>query len=400
MKVTQIDTIRVHKFPNLVFVEVCTDEGIAGLGETFWGASAVESYVHETVAPLLLGEDPTDLERHASRFKGRLGNTGSGVETRGNSAVNIALWDIVGKVHGQPLYRLLGGKARESVRIYNTCAGSNYVKDAPEQSVRNWGLGARSEYEDLDAFLHDAGGLAQSLLSEGIDAMKIWPFDPYAEAGNGRRISAQDLARAISPLEKIRGAVGSRMDIMVELHSLWDVPTAKRIIAALGPFDPFWVEDPVISTNPTVLAQLAREVAPPLAISETLGGAVSYLPLVESGAAKVVLADIGWVGGISEARKVSLLAELFDVPVSFHDCTGPVVLTTSVHMAVSTVNACIQETVRAFYKGWYRELVTELPMIEEGVARPPSGPGIGTELLPDVRARPGTEVRSSTLAAT
>jgi galactonate dehydratase len=398
LKVTHIDTVTMDNLPNLLFVEVATDEGLVGLGETFWGASAIDDYIHHRAAPLLLGENPMDVERHTRRLKNRLGNGGTGVEMRGNSAVNIALWDIAGKVSGQPLYQLLGGRSRESVRVYNTCAGSKYVRDAPEQTMRNWGIGSAEQYEDLYGFLHHADELSESLLAEGIDAMKIWPFDSFAELGDGRRISAEDLATALEPFEKIRSRVGSKMDIMVEMHSLWDIPTAKRIILAVEPFDPFWVEDPVPSVNPSALARLARDVRPPLAVSETLGGVESYLPFVESGGAEVVLADVGWVGGISEAKRVAMLADLFQVPVSFHDCTGPVVLTVSTHMAVSMGNACIQEVVRAFYKGWYRDLVTTLPLIENGVARPPSTPGIGTELLPDIRKRPGSHVRSSWLA--
>ena len=112
-------------------------------------------------------------------------------------------------------------------------------------------------YEDLDAFLHRAGELALSLREQGITGMKIWPFDPYAEASGGHDISAGDLDRALEPFRQIRAAVGLEMDIMVELHGLWNLPTARRIARALEEFEPYWFEDPLRSDNLDALATFA-----------------------------------------------------------------------------------------------------------------------------------------------
>ena len=133
------------------------------------------------------------------------------------------------------------------MRTYNTCAGYRYIRAAGGQSTRNWGLDGKAEgpFEDLDAFLHRADELAQSLLESGITGMKIWPFDPYAEASEGQYISAPDLERALEPFRKIRAVVGNRMDIMVEFHSLWRLLPAQRIAQALAEFDTFWHEDPI-----------------------------------------------------------------------------------------------------------------------------------------------------------
>lgn len=398
MRITQVDTIVLDEFSNLLFVEIHTDEGIVGLGETFLGARAVEAYIHESAAPLLIGEDPRDINRHMQRLKTPLGTSSTGVESRGSSAVNMALWDIAGKELGQPLYQLLGGRMRNRIRIYNTCAGPRYIRDAPEQTVRNWGVGSNGRYEDLDAFLHHADRLTQSLLDEGITGMKIWPFDIYAEKTNGTSITASDLQAGLVPFQKIRSVAGAQMDIIVEMHSLWDMPTARRIIDAVAEYEPLWIEDPVPPRFTSALTQLAQRVTPPIAISETLGGSAAYLPFLESGAADVVLTDISWVGGISEAVKVAVLAETFNRPVSFHDCTGPVVLMASTHMALSLSNVAIQETVRASYKTWYGELVNTLPDIENGYATLTAAPGIGTELLPGVRERPDARVHSTSLA--
>jgi galactonate dehydratase len=122
-----------------LFVQVHTDEELVGLGETFFGAQAVEVYIHETASPYLLGKDPLHLDRHAKELCGYLGYKSSGAETRGNSAIDVALWDLFGKVSDQPVYQLLGGPSRERIRTYNTCAGYRYVRDAPRQEVSNCG---------------------------------------------------------------------------------------------------------------------------------------------------------------------------------------------------------------------------------------------------------------------
>ena len=397
--VSQIDTLRLDEFPNILFVELRTEDGLIGLGETFFGAQAVEAYVHETVAPYLLGRDPLHIDLHAKELYGYLGYKSSGAETRGNSAVDIALWDLFGKVADQPIYQLLGGRYRDKIRTYNTCAGYRYVRESPRQEVSNWGIdgGGEGPYEDLDAFLYRADELAEDLLSQGITGMKIWPFDPYAESSGGHYISDADLQRGLEPLRKIRDAVGSEMDVMVEFHSLWNLPTAQRIAKALEEFDPFWFEDPVKADDLNALSDFASSTRVPVAGAETLSGRGSFLDLIKSRAAKILILDVSWCGGLSEAKKIATMAETYHLPVAPHDCTGPVVLTASTHLSINLPNALVQETVRAFYTGWYKELVTKLPKVVEGYVFPPEGPGLGTELLPGLHDRPDAHLRTSKL---
>ncbi len=391
MKITEIETLRLDEFPNVLWVLVHTDEGLTGLGETFFGARAAEAYIHETAAPYLLGKDPLHIDRHAKGLQGYLGYMSSGAETRGNSAIDIALWDLFGKVTDQPVYQLLGGPCRESIRTYNTCAGYRYVRETPRQEVSNWGLsGGEPEgpYEDLDAFLNRADELAECLLSQGITGMKIWPFDPYAEASGGHYISDADLRTALEPFEKIRSSVGNEMDIMVEFHSLWDLPTAKRIARALEEFEPYWFEDPIKADDLDALAEFAASTHVPVTAAETLSGRFAFRQLMEKGAAEIVMLDLSWCGGLSEAKKIATMAEAYHLPIAPHDCTGPVVLTASTHLSINQPNALIQETVRAYYTGWYEELVTNIPAVNNGHVSPPKGPGLGTELLPDLQERP------------
>jgi L-alanine-DL-glutamate epimerase-like enolase superfamily enzyme len=401
MKVTAVETIRLGEFPNVLWVQVHTDEGLVGLGETFMGAAAVEAYIHETAGPYLVGRDPLLIDLHARSLYGYIGFRSSGAEMRGNSAIDIALWDLLGQATGRPIHALLGGASRPSIRIYNTCAGYRYIRNRPVQKVDNWGLpaaGANGPYEDLDAFMHRADELALSLLEEGITGMKIWPLDPAAEASGGLYISRPDLERALEPFAKIRRAVGDKMDVMLECHSLWNLPTAVRIAEAMKPYDPFWIEDPIKMDSLASLGEYKRRAGVPVTASETLSTRWGFRDLLEQQAVDVVMLDLSWVGGLSEAKKIAAMAEAWHLPVAPHDCTGPIVLAASVHLSINAPNALIQETVRAFYSSWYQELVTNLPPIERGMIRPPEGPGLGTRLLPDLVRRGDAIVRRTTAA--
>jgi L-alanine-DL-glutamate epimerase-like enolase superfamily enzyme len=398
MRVTRIDTVRTDEFPNLVHVLVHTDEGLTGLGETFFFAEAVEAHIHDVVAAYLLGQDPGLIERHATALRGYVGAAASGAEMRAASAVDLALWDLRGKMLDQPLHDLLGGRCREQIRTYNTCAGERYIRERSAQSVANWGLNddrSNGRHEDLDAFLNHPEDLARSLLDAGTTGMKIWPFDPYAEATLGHDLSSAELERALDPIRRIREAVGRKMDVMIELHALWDVPAAGRIVAALDEFDPFWIEDPVRVTSADALAEVQRATHTPIAAGETLTGLPDFRDLLVRDGARIVIFDVGWVGGITTARKVAALAESYERPVAPHDCTGPVVYAAATHMSLHLPNAILQESVRAFWDGWYRELVTALPVIERGMVSAPPGPGLGLDLRPEVFERDDVHIRTS-----
>jgi len=383
VKITGIETIRLEERPNLIWLHVETDEGITGLGETFFGAGAVEAHLHDTVAPAVIGRDPLQIDRLSADLVGYLGFRSTGAEARGNSAFDLALWDIFGHATGQPVAQLLGGFTRESIRTYNTCAGPDYIKKASGQKSANFGLG-QSDLDDLTGFLTRADDLALSLMDEGITAMKIWPFDTAAEATRGQHISAGDLKTSLEPFEKIRRAVGDDMDIMVEFHSLWQLLPAIRIARALAPYGTYWHEDPIRMDSLGDLRRYAEASPAPICASETLGSRAAFRDLLETGAAGIVMLDVAWCGGLSEARKIAGMAEAWHLPVAPHDCTGPVVLAASTHLSLNAPNALIQESVRAFYRGWYRDVVTALPPVTRGQITVPSGPGLGLALLPDL----------------
>jgi galactonate dehydratase len=399
MKITSLETIRIAEFGNLLWLRIHTDEGLTGLGETFMHPGAVETYLHEAVAPRLIGRDPLAIDAISRDLVDHLGFAATGVETRAASAVDIGLWDLFGKFTNQPIVQLLGGWTRKEIKTYNTCAGTHYMRKSESQSTKNWGLESSDPalgLNDLDAFLNRADELAQSLLDEGITAMKIWPFDIAAETSNGWSISNEELKTALRPFEKIRKAVGDRMDIMVEFHSLWQLMPAIRIARALEPFDTYWHEDPIKMDTLGDLKRYADNSRAPVCASETLATRSRFRDLLETQAAGVIMLDLSWCGGLSEARKVAAMAEAWKLPVAPHDCTGPVVLAASTHLSLNAPNALIQESVRAYYKTWYRDVVTEVPPVKNGMITVPAGAGLGLDLHPEIDKRFNTTRRRTT----
>ncbi|HEX5794247.1 MAG TPA: mandelate racemase/muconate lactonizing enzyme family protein, partial [Geminicoccaceae bacterium] len=363
------------------------------------------AYLHETCAPYLLGQDPLRIERHARALIAEVGNHFAGypsrsVEVRSNSAVDLALWDLFGKATGLPLYQLLGGLSRDRIRIYNTCASAAYNRTARTESntllVRPGDSATSADpLDDLAAQHQRPGELAVSLLEDGIGAMKVWPFDAYALASGGQHISAEDLGRGVRVVEAIRAAVGDRIDVMLEYHGLWQLPAALQIAAALADYDIYWHEDPVAMHRLGDLARYKERVNGRVAGSENLGTTSWYREAFGRGAIDVAHYDMAWIGGLTEGRKVAALAEAFDRPIAPHDCTGPVTLVANLHLTLAAPNALVLETVRSYTRGFYRDLVTTLPRIENGYAYPLTGPGLGTALDPDLRSRSDATVRRS-----
>ncbi len=406
MRIAAIETINVEAFSNLVWVRVHTDDGLIGLGETFRNPQAVIAYVHETCAPYLLGKDPLHIERHHAALMSRVVNHFNGfptrcIEIRGNSAVDLALWDIFGKAMNCPLYQLLGGLTHERTRVYNTCVGYSYDLRAssdlhPEHAIRK-SLPEHGEaaepYEDLEAQFHSPGALAQSLLADGVNAMKIWPFSAFALAKGGWEISSTDLRSGVAIVEAIRTAVGGKMDILLEMQGFWHLAPALAISRALADYGIYWFEDPVPPQNIGDLALYSRSIEGRVAGSENLGSRAWYREAFARQAVDVANFDIGWIGGLTEGRKIAALAETFDRPVSPHSCTGPVVLAANVHLMTAVSNSLLAETVRALYRGFYREMVTVLPKIVDGWIFPTTDPGLGTELSPGLLRRPDTSIR-------
>jgi L-alanine-DL-glutamate epimerase-like enolase superfamily enzyme len=404
MKIVGVETVQVEEYGNLVWVVLHTDEGLTGVGETFRNPEATIAYIHETCAPHLLGKDPLRREALVRELAGKVGNHFNGfptrsVEVRGNSAIDLALWDLDGKALGVPLYRLLGGRTRDSVRIYNTCAGGSYNNRVRREY--NTDLVSRDSprperigrYEDLLLQTFEPAQLTRELLDDGITAMKIWPFDVFALRSDGADIGAESLAKAIWPIEQIRSAAGDRMDILIEYHGLWRLPAALKIADALRDFDIYWHEEPVWMQNFDDIARYRERARGRVAGSENLGTVPWYREVFMRGAIDVAHFDIGWIGGLSEGERIAHLASAFDRCIAPHDCTGPLTLIANVHLLCAAPNGLICETVRSHVHGFYRRVVTRMPRIDRGSIYPLEGPGLGTELDASLFERADTRVR-------
>lgn len=415
MKITGLETIYLPDYPSILFVAVHTDAGLTGYADTCYMPEAVASYVHQFAAPMLLGHDPLAIELHWRRLYEVIAHTvGKGAELRGLSALDVCLWDILGQAAGMPVWQVLGGAVRDRIRTYNTCGGPSYGR-AARGSVGYGTAGAAGAYEDLAGFMERPGELAQELLAEGFTGMKLWPFDyvahrpggwgdwrafrgmfdPNIRSLGGHDISAADLDRGMEPFRRIRAAVGDKMEIMVEGHGLWSLPAALKIARALEEVRPAWIEDLMRADDIDALAELRRGTTCPVLASEYLATRYEYRPLLEKRAADIVMIDPTWAGGITECKKVCAMAEAYKRPVAMHDCTGPLTLYAGIHLALNAPNAVYQESVRAYMRVNYPDLVTELPAIENGHFLAPTKPGIGTALLPDIRTREGAVVRVS-----
>ena len=286
-----------------------------------------------------------------------------GAEMRAMGAVDMALWDIKGKAAQMPVYDLLGGKTQESLRIYNTCISYGKVRD------REW-------------FMEDAGELAKDLLKNGIKAMKIWPMDGLSTRYNGQYISRADIRRGLLPFQKIRDAVGDKMEIAFEGHSRWNLPMAVRIAEELEQYDPMWFEDPIPVDNITCFANLRKKTKLPILASERLATKYQFRELFEKDACDIAMFDVSYCGGITECKKIAAMAEAYHLPVTTHNCGSPVMTMVVAHLMMSCPNTNGIETVRALYQTFD---ITDVGVdIRDGHLFLSDRPGLGIALREDV----------------
>ena len=393
-RITAIETaIPAEIMPNLILVRIHTDDGLIGCGETYYTPHAIESLIHDWMAERLLGAEATDIESHWRFLYERCTAFGApGAEMRALSAIDVALWDILGQVCGQPVWKLLGGAVQRRVRIYNTCGGPGYgaLQRSALQVAKHPGWpgygdeGKPGPLQDNWSSFHAAGDLAEELVAEGIAGMKVWPFDRFVHQSGGLYISPADVETGMKPLRAIRDRVGNAIEIMIEGHAFFQLPSALRLADALREIRPFWLEDVLRVDNVDTLADFRRQSGMPIAASEMLLGRSCYLALLKAGAADYVMIDPTWSGGISETRRIIDLAQAYNIPATMHDCTGPLTLFAGLHCAVASANVVLQETVRAHIRTFYDRLIDRQPIIEQGYLIAPTDPGLGTSYLPSI----------------
>jgi L-alanine-DL-glutamate epimerase-like enolase superfamily enzyme len=225
--------------------------------------------------------------------------------------------------------------------------------------------------------------------------MKIWPFDPIAKQHGGERIEQSHLQESLAPFHAIRGAIGDQLQIMVEGHGFWSVSAAQSIAASLEQFEICWLEDLTLADDLDAMATLRASTSIPIAASEYFMTVWDYQNALRRDAMDIVMIDPTWVGGITESLRIARLARDHGLPVTTHDATGPFNLLAGLHLGVSVPGFLYQETVRAYLRVVYPQLIDNPVDLVDGAMKPPSEPGIGARLLPDVRRLPGVHVVSS-----
>ena len=346
-----------------LWVRIYTDEGIVGLGETFPDGFPEAACIHGTLSRVLLGRNPLDIEALWWDMFTTFDYYGwAGAEIRALSTVDMALWDIAGKYVRLPLYQLLGGKVQD-VAAYNTCYD------------REFDVGTQP------------GDLAELLVKQSITMMKIWPFDRFAAAHKGQWISEDEIRAGLDPIGQIRERVGEKIQIAIEGHGYWNLNSAVRIARALEPHNIFWLEEMLSQTNLFGYRQLARSTSVPLCLSERLMTRWQYAPVLRDRSANIVMLDIAWTGGISEARRICEMAESEHLPITFHNSGGPVLCSATAHLATATHNLLNVETVRPYFED-YSFYAQGYPLVHQGFLRFSDSPGLGVVLNPDIATSP------------
>ncbi|MCC7174354.1 MAG: mandelate racemase/muconate lactonizing enzyme family protein [Bryobacterales bacterium] len=341
------------------WVRLHTDRGIVGTGETYPYSNA-EIGALKDYSSQILGRDPRDIDGlWRNYYHGMSMRNAGGADMRALSAVNMAQLDILGQSSGLPLYRLLGGRTRARVRVYNT-------------TTDYWAI-------DNTRMGPDTLKIAGFLLDRGITAMKIYPFS----ARDGY-LSNQALDNGMRWIKDIRDKFGNQMDICVDLWGRFDLASAQRIARELEPYNILYLEDAMLNANPQAYAQLARETSVPICMSETLATRYEYREFLELHACDVVMYDLTWCGGVSEAKKIADLADTYLIPTSPHTCGGPLLYFCSTHLCMAVPNFLIMESNYWKYTHQFPHFVSNVPVPEKGTVAAPELPGIGARIRPEL----------------
>lgn len=357
--------VRVPGRQAFIFVQVDTDEGITGWGEvtTYPGPianRAVAAYV-DAVGAWLRGEDPTHIEAIWHKvFRGMTYVGTRGATTAAISGIDIALWDILGKTLGQPIYNLLGGPVRDSIALY--C--HPYGATSPEGVV----------------------AAAKEIVAAGFQAFKMDPMLPHLHVTNSSYldgdISPEAEGKALDILEAAREEVGPEFEILIDAHGLYNVATATRLANKMAEYDIHWFEEPVPPESWKALKQVKEQVVTPICTGERLHTRWEFVPIFENGLADFVMPDVTWTGGISELKKIATMAEAYYVPISPHDASGPINVVAGAQVMMTVPNFYKLEVSRYDLSG-YNILIDEPLGVRQGHLYLSERPGLGINLLPE-----------------
>ena len=358
MKITRFETFFVR--PRWLILKVHTDEGIVGIGEPI-----LECRAHSCAAAVqeigqnIIGENPLEIERLWQRMYRGGFYRGGPVIMSAISGIEMALWDIKGKVLGVPVYDLMGGKVREKIRMYT--------------HVKAIAIKGGNTVEEMCR-------LAQKRLAEwGMTALKysiIAPIRPI--------IGMAEMKPHIERFAAVRETIGEAVDLAIDFHGRVTPANALRLIDALEPYHPMFIEEPVLPDNVDEMVDIARRTHVPLAAGERLFGRWGYRELIEKQAVRVLQPDLCHVGGIFEARKIAAMGEVYHMYMAPHNPLGPISLAACLQLDACIPNFLVQE-FPGIPEGWDlgRELLKEPFEIRDGYIDVPTKPGLGVELNDD-----------------
>ena len=352
MKVTDIKVFAVDCFrTNWVFVKIYTDEGIDGIGEATleYKEKALLGAV-EHIKEYLVGKSPLEIEKHWHAIYRDAYWRGGAVLMSALSAVEMALWDILGKFLGVPVYQLLGGKVHERVRIY----------------VNGWFSGAREPEEFAEK--------AKIAAERGVTAMK---WDPFGKSY--LNISSADLDKALRCVGAVRDAVGDSVDLLIEGHGRFNIPTAVKIAKELESFKPMFFEEPVPPDNLDALREVKYRSPVAISAGERLYTRWDYRPMFDKMASDYIQPDISHAGGIMELKKIAAEAESRYIPFAPHNPSGPVANAATLQLAATCPNFEILEIMYSDVE-WRADVTNESLEYKDGYITIPGKPGLGIEI--------------------
>jgi galactonate dehydratase len=346
-----------------LFVQVETDEGLTGWGEVTNSTPSHNAAVSAMLSQsneLLVGDDVSRIEAiwhktfRAFTYMGSRGATSHLV-----SGIDIALWDIRGKVLGRPLYELLGGPVRDRIALYTHPNGGPSI-DGVVESVR-------------------------AIVESGHTALKTDPFPtsaeeqatPYGFLSGQIDAAAENLG--VDTIAAVRQAVGPDIEILIDAHGRFDVPTATRMATRLADYRIGWFEEPVPPESYEALRQVKAQVPVPICVGERLFTRYDFLPVLRDGLADYLMPDVTWTGGVTELRKIASFAETFHIPVSPHDASGPINILAGAHVMMTVPNFYKLETMRADLHA-YDAFIDHPLDIRAGHLHLSDRPGLGVEL--------------------
>jgi galactonate dehydratase len=354
MKITKLETFLANAgIRNYLFLRLHTDSGLTGVGEASleWQEQTVRTLIHELLEErYVIGANPYDIEDSVLRMVRDQYQGGATVMTA-ISGIEIAMWDLVAKDCGRPLYQLLGGRCHDRLPAY----------------ANGWYGGARTPQEFAER--------AQRVVRRGYTALK---FDPFGVAW--KRLSRSEMQNAVALVEAVRRAVGDDVELMIEGHGRLDVETAVEVSKALEPYAPAWFEEPVSSEEIDALCEIKSRSSLRIAAGERLYRLGEFDQLIRRRGADIIQMDIAHCGGILTSKKVAAIAAIHNAEVSPHCSIGPVAFAAALHFDLSTPNFSIQEAFGEFDAPWRDKLVGGWNPVQLAYCCLSDEPGLGLSL--------------------